>query len=224
MQEIFYFIKTGLSWFLDIIFPVRCLECKKTNQILCSTCIEKIKLTERQTVDDILAVYDYRDPIIKKAIWELKYHHSPIVGQKLGQLLYNEFLEEIINLQMFSGGSSIYVIPIPISNNRKKHRGYNQSEIIAKSFCDSCENKILELKNNIIIKKIDTIAQAKLTNRTKRLKNLKGVFEIKNPQRVIGKTIIVVDDVTTTGATMTEIIKILKKSGAKKVIGFAIAH
>ena len=56
------------------------------------------------------------------------------------------------------------------------------------------------------------------------MENVRGVFEIKNPEIVKGRTIVVIDDVTTTGGTISEIIKILKKAGAKKVVGFAVAH
>ncbi len=81
------------------------------------------------------------------------------------------------------------------------------------------------MKNNEAeIKNKNTIPQARLTNRNKRLQNIKGAFSIINTNIIKGKTVIIIDDVTTTGGTMLEIIKILKKSGAKKVIGFAVAH
>ncbi|MEK7106073.1 MAG: phosphoribosyltransferase family protein, partial [Patescibacteria group bacterium] len=64
----------------------------------------------------------------------------------------------------------------------------------------------------------------RITNRNERLKNVKGVFEIKNPEVVKGRTIIIIDDVTTTGGTIKEILKLLKNSGAKKAVGFTVAH
>ena len=125
---------------------------------------------------------------------------------------------------MFGEGSPVYIIPVPISKDRKENRGYNQSEIIAKSFCSAAPLNIFQLKNKIIFKKTNTIPQAKLNNRNRRLQNIKGAFEIKNSEQVRGKTIIIIDDVTTTGGTILEIMKLLKKSGAKKVLGFAVAH
>ena len=121
-------------------------------------------------------------------------------------------------------GRSIYVIPIPISNKKTKTRGYNQSMMIAKGFCNSEKSGALELKNGIVYKKIDTLPQAKITNKKRRLENVKGVFEIKNEEKIKGRTFIIIDDVVTTGGTMNEIMKILKKAGAKKVYGFAVAH
>ena len=217
-------MKSGLNLLLEILFPSKCLGCKKNGEILCENCIDGFHLAERPTEDKIVALYDYRDPLIKKTIWKLKYYHSPYLGKKLGELLYLSFLEEIQLLQMFSAGSPILIIPVPISNDKRKLRGYNQSEIIVKGFCNFANTNLFTIKKNIVYKKINTIPQARIENRARRLKNIKGTFEIKNKEQIIGKTIIIIDDVTTTGGTLGEIIKILKKSGAKKVIGFAVAH
>lgn len=217
-------IKREFSLLLEILFPSRCLGCKKKGKILCESCIDGIRLAERPTEEKIMALYDYRDPLVKQAIWKLKYYHSPYLGRKLGELLYSSFLEEIQLLQMFSAGSPIYIVPVPISNDKRKVRGYNQSEIIARGFCNFADTNLFTLKKDIICKKANTIPQARIENRAKRLKNIKGAFEIKNVEHIIGKTIIVIDDVTTTGGTLGEMIKILKKSGAKKVVGFAVAH
>lgn len=217
-------LKSIINWVLDVIFPEKCLGCNIKASIICTHCALLIRRTERETSGGIMAAFDYRDPLIKKAIWTLKYHHRKHVGQKLGELLYNAMIEEVADMTNFTKGQPIYVIPVPLSRTRKKMRGYNQAEAIAKSFCECTTNKICELKNKIIIKKVNTIPQAKITNRNTRLKNIKNAFEIISPSLVYGKTIIIIDDVTTTGGTMTEIIKLLKKSGAKKVVGFAVAH
>jgi ComF family protein len=223
-MNIHSFIKEVRNFILESLFPTKCIGCQTKNEILCSNCIYKIRPTERETSEKILAVFDYRDSIIKKAIWELKYHHKRYVGEKLGQLLYEFLIEDISEIRTYASGQPIYVIPIPISHKKLKLRGYNQANIIAKSFCESSPVKIFELKNNIVYKKIDTLPQAKITNRKRRLENVRGVFDIKNPENIKGKTIIIIDDVTTTGGTINEIMKILKQAGAKKVIGFAVAH
>lgn len=219
-----FIIKKWIDFILEILFPSSCIGCHKKGVILCENCVNSLEIAKRPTEEKIMALYDYRDPIVKKAIWKLKYYHSPYLGQKLGELLYQSFLEEIYLLQMFCQGSSIYVIPVPISSDKKKIRGYNQSEIIARNFCKSTTSDMLELKTNIIYKKPNTIPQARIENRARRLKNVKDTFYIKNEKQIRGKTIIVIDDVTTTGGTLIEIFKILKKSGAKKVVAFTIAH
>lgn len=212
------------NFLLDTLFPIKCLGCQVKNEILCNNCIPKIQLVQREVSENISAVFDYRDSLIRKAIWELKYHHKRYLGEKLGQLMYEHFIEDISDMKVGVLGRSIFVIPVPVSNKKKKVRGYNQTEAIAKGFCKQAEVGIFELKDRIIYKKIETLPQAKITSRKRRLENVRGVFEIKNPEIVKGRTIIVIDDVTTTGGTISEIMKVLKSSGAKKVVGFAIAH
>ncbi|NVN96719.1 ComF family protein [Candidatus Nomurabacteria bacterium] len=224
MEKTIFTIKSGFNFLLEILFPSKCIGCHKSGEILCQNCIDGIRLAERPTEDKILALYDYRDPIIKNAIWKLKYYRSPYLGRKLGELLFNSFLEEIELLRMFSLGSPILVIPVPISHDKRKLRGYNQSEIIAKSFCSFGYSNLFKFGKNIIYKKSNTIPQARIENRVRRLKNVKDAFLIRNKEIVKGRTVIIIDDVTTTGGTLTEIIKLLKKSGSKKVVAFAVAH
>ena len=212
------------TYIIDLILPEACLGCKIKGEIICSNCFLKIKRAERETGEGILACFDYRDPLIKKAIWDLKYHNRFIIGKKFGEVLYESFLENIAYLKIYTKGIPILVIPVPLYNSRQKKRGYNQAKIIAESFCKSSGKEILKLMDNVVIKQINTEQQAKLTNRSRRIKNIRGAFKIINNEKIKGQTIIIIDDVTTTGGTITEIIKILKKSGAKKVIGLAVAH
>lgn len=218
------FINKIKNFLLDTLFPTKCIGCDTKDEILCDMCITKIRLAERETERDIIALYDYRDPIIKKAIWELKYHHKRYLGEKLGKLLYESMIEELGDMRVYIAGRSILVVPVPISNKKTKLRGYNQALTIAKGFCSSVPSGTFEIKNNIVTKKIDTLPQARITDRKRRLENVRGVFGVKNKEIVKGRTVIVIDDVTTTGGTINEVMKILKKSGAKKVIGFAVAH
>ncbi len=216
-------IKSIKRHLLDILFPTKCPGCQTKNEIFCPNCINKIHLSREESGDNIMSLFDYHDPIIKNAIWAIKYHHKRYLGEKLGQLLYESFIEDISELKALTG-RSILVIPVPVSKKKLKLRWYNQAEVIAKGFCRSGGQENLKLKNNIVYKKFETIPQVKILSREKRLKNIKGVFDIKNENIIKGRTIIVIDDVTTTGGTMTEIMKILKKSGARKVIGLAVAH
>ncbi len=217
-------MKSLIASFLDIMFPEQCLGCKSKGTILCKECLLKIRRAERETSRDIFACFDYRDPTIKRAIWNLKYYHKKHLGEILGHLLYQALLEEIASMKIYAGERPLLVIPVPLSRTRRKMRGYNQAQYITYGFCKDADKKSLELSTTIIVKKVDTVPQARITNRTTRLKNIHGAFEIKNPSIVKGRTIIIIDDVTTTGGTITEIMQLLKKSGAKKVVGFAVAH
>jgi ComF family protein len=216
-------VKTILGFFTDLLLPERCISCKKKGSIICNNCTIGLRKAERETANNIYACYDYRDPIIKRAIWELKYHKRRHIGEKLGQLMYEEFIEDLSEIYQYQNGQSIYVIPVPISKDRLRGRGYNQAKILAKSFCNY-DKKSFKLENNLITKNKKTTPQAKISNRTRRLNNVKGIFKITNKEFVNGKTFIIIDDVTTTGATFLEITKILKGAGAKKILCFAVAH
>ncbi len=217
-------MKSVVNWLLDILFPRSCISCHIRGEIICDNCISKIRIAERETDSNIYALYDYRDPVVKKAIWDLKYHKHRHLGERLGQLLYEGRIEDISDIREYSQGRTIYVVPVPVSRSRGKSRGYNQAEIIGKQFCLSEGSGALELRDDFIVKNIDTIPQARIANRAKRIQNIHGAFEVKNFNDIKGRTIIIVDDVTTTGATLREIMKLFKKFGAKKVVGFTVAH
>jgi predicted amidophosphoribosyltransferase len=84
--------------------------------------------------------------------------------------------------------------------------------------------EVLVLEKNVLVKIEDTEHQARIKDRNVRLKNLAGTFAVKNPELIAKKNIILIDDVTTTGATLNEARRTLKKSGARKVIAFTVAH
>jgi ComF family protein len=218
------FIEQIKQILLNILFPLKCINCQIKDSSLCDDCINKISFNERKTDEDIYAIFDYRDPIIRKAIWELKYHYHFHLGQKLGQLLYKSFINKLENLKLIASDSIIYVIPVPISNKKKRLRGYNQSLILAREFCLNNQEKILKLNKNLIYKKNENKPQAKIINRQQRLNNVKNVFETKNNEKIKNQVFIVIDDVTTTGGTLSEILKILKRNKAKKAIGLTLAH
>ena len=217
-------IKSIFEALIEILLPSRCFGCQAKYQILCSNCLNNAQKSEREANNQIIALFDYHDPLIKRIIWSLKYHHLKALGIRLGQFLYENLLEYISEIREYTKGQKIIVIPVPISKKRFRIRGYNQALVIASGFCKSDKEEIFELRNDIVIKKIKTIPQARIKNRKDRLKNIRGAFAIKNQKKIKNRVIFVIDDVTTTGGTINEIIKILKKAKAKKVIGLAIAH
>lgn len=222
-MQLFKIIKKINGFILDTLFPVYCYGCKKEGEILCENCLQKIKINERETGENIIAVFDYQDYLIKKIIWNLKYHNQKNIGKKLGQILFEFTKNEISEINFLTSGKPIIVIPVPSSPKRFKERGYNHAEILAKKFCqENPEN--LEFNKNIVFKKIETKHQAKISNKKARLKNIKNSFGINPNTTIKGRSIFVIDDVTTTGGTFLEINKILKKAGAKKVLGIALAH
>jgi ComF family protein len=107
--------------------------------------------------------------------------------------------------------------------NNLKERGYNQSELIVREIFKFDDGKNFDISLDALSKIKETPHQSELKNKSERLKNLKNCFEAKS-EKIAGKNIILIDDVITTGTTMNEASKCLKEAGAKRIIGFSLAH
>jgi competence protein ComFC len=143
------------------------------------------------------------------------------------------------------------LIPIPLSKKRRRERGFNQAELLCREIIkiqkknrltpdpspyqgEGCQRRgeVFTLATNILIKIKETEHQALIKDRNRRLKNLEGTFAVKNHRPnekekanfLKGKNIILIDDITTTGATLSEARRMLRASGARKVIAFTVAH
>jgi len=227
-----------LNSFFDTILPEYCLGCQLRGQLLCQECLQNITPARYQENDNIFSAFDYRDPVIRKALWELKYKNKKKLAKIVGQALYGNLIEEISEIKAFSPGKPLILIPIPLSKKRQKERGYNQAQLMANALAQNAPPDLFEINNNLIKRIRETPPQAKINNRKKRLENIKGAFALNiwksdfqnsrsrkpTSQTIRGRTIIVVDDISTTGGTLLEVMKLLKKAGAKKVLGFAVAH
>ncbi|MFW6124121.1 MAG: ComF family protein, partial [Acidobacteriota bacterium] len=112
------------------------------------------------------------------------------------------------------------VLPIPLHKKRKRERGFNQSYELAKYIA---ENRGIEMLDRVLIKKINVPPQTSLPAEQRKINN-KGAFEVKNPHRIRKKTLLLVDDVYTTGATIRECSLVLMKSGAKEVRAITLAQ
>jgi len=189
---------------------------------LCANCIENSEKSLQSNFTYIHSVFDYKNKTIKRAIWKLKYEERTAIAEVLGQILHDKILEEISEEQLFENLRTVLVVPIPLSKKSFRKRGYNQSELIARSLCKK-DSETYELANNVLYKIKETPNQMSLKSKRDRLQNLKGAFSVKN-SRVKGKDIILIDDITTTGATINEARRTLLATGAKSVRAYTIAH
>jgi len=212
-----------LNTILDIVFPVNCVGCKKSGVILCENCLSGSPNAERESAPWIFPIYDYRHPIIKKSIWMFKYNNKRKFADIFGIVLHERIIEELSELEVMENFREPLLIPIPLSHYRLKERGYNQALLLCKKIIELGSGN-LKLEKGVLIKPKETMHQAKIENRSARLKNIVGSFTVKNPEIIKNRNIILIDDVTTTGATLTEARKILKQSGAKKIVAFTVAH
>ncbi|MFA6300802.1 MAG: phosphoribosyltransferase family protein [Candidatus Paceibacterota bacterium] len=216
-----------LNTILDIIFPSKCILCNKYGVDLCLDCLKDAPTAERESANWIFPLYDYRHPAIKKSLWLLKYKGKKRLANVFAEILYDKILEELSELEILQNFTKPVLIPIPLSPKRYRERGFNQAQLICEELIKINNLRYsvdIKLENSVLIKPRDTEHQARIKNRTARLKNIIGSFAVKNKEKIKERNIILIDDITTTGATLSEAKKVLKHSGAKKVIAFTVAH
>lgn len=211
-----------LNTILNYIFPEYCIICKKFGTDICDDCINSISITKKETLNWIFPLFDYNDVKIKKIIKTLKYKKRKHIAEKLGFYLSDKIQEELYELEIFYNFKNPIMIPIPLSNKRYKERGFNQSEILCKYIQE--RNPNIKIINNSLIKHKETKHQADIKNKKDRLINLVDSFMVKNHNLIKDQNIILIDDISTTGATLIEAKKTLIKAGAKKVYAFVVAH
>lgn len=146
----------------------------------------------------------------KKFIHKVKFMSQPYLLMNIAGLITDWAAEK---LPPADG-----LVPVPLHPARLMNRGFNQSEILA-----SIISRYLGMKYcDILRREKDTIPQTEL-NRQQRLENLKGAFVLKDGNRTAGNSYWLIDDVTTTGATLAECARVLKNSGAKNIYAFCLA-
>lgn len=211
-----------LNTILSLFFPNYCLVCRQQGQYLCLRCLNDLPLAENPEEDFIVSCFNYRDKAVKNAIWTLKYRGRHSIAEILAQTMSDKLTEELSELESFDDFRNPVIIPIPLSVKRLRERGFNQAEKLATELVKI--NPELSLVRNVLTKTKETQNQARIKDRDQRLKNLKGCFEIRNSELIKNRNIILIDDVSTTGATMLEAKRVLEKAGARKIIGLTLAH
>jgi competence protein ComFC len=215
-----------LNTILEIFFPVKCVACGRAGSELCLFCLSLAPRAKSENLSWIFTLYDYRHPPIKKALWLLKYNGKKRLAKIFAEILYERILEELSELSIIENFREPILIPIPLSSKRYHERGYNQAQLICEELVRLSKTNDFTLANNILIKPKETEHQARLKDRRTRLKNIVGSFAVKekNINLIKNRNIILIDDITTTGATLVEAKKVLKNAGARKIIAFTIAH
>jgi competence protein ComFC len=169
--------------------------------------------------DDSLAFFPYQDSDIKKAVLEIKARNNHKLLKALCSVAAEILIEELSELKTWNNFNPTLVVAIPPSSRSK---GFNQSEEIAKMIISELNSEIRLLKGALV--KVRTTPIQHSLPREKRLKNLRRSMEAKYAEKIAGADIIVVDDVTTTGATFEEAARALKEIGARKIFCIALAH
>ncbi|HOH47242.1 MAG TPA: ComF family protein [Candidatus Cloacimonadota bacterium] len=216
---------------LDLLYPPTCLVCRKrleqAEDRLCPDCRSQISRPEGEhcrkcgspvkgSYCEACADFHYSFKLCRSA-----YQYGDVVKQLVHALKYEELLGagDILaeGMQEYCSTHKSFedydaVIPVPLHRVRKRERGYNQSEHLARKLA----SRLGIPCSNAVTRPHYTSSQTRL-GRTERSKNLSGAFRVRNPKSIRDKKIILVDDVFTTGSTVNEISKLLLDNGAKQV-------
>lgn len=222
---------------LDLFFPrqAKCIFCSKETSTLgiCDDCYEHMPFIKEptcdicggtlvgkgsvciecknrtMTFDKCYCILEYRDEVRSKII-ALKQNGKKHIAETFAYLVEDKVMPLLENIDI--------IIPVPIHEERVKERGFNQSEVLCKNLQST--GKV----NKDICRRIKNTPHQTGLGRDNRESNLVGAFEIKDKKQIKDKTILIVDDIYTTGSTLNEIAKTLYKCKAKKVIALCLAR
>jgi len=234
--------------FLDILFPIECLGCGREKFWLCPDCNNKINFNVLQMcssckkvnkfgitceecktdtfLDGLLSAVSYEDKLVAKLIKTFKYSFVKDISKNLSGIFISFLQNMIIDTkeadlpQVLKNLNQHIIMPVPLHIKRKRWRGFNQSEELAKVISEYFNTQI---NLDSLIRTKNKSPQAKLKGAERRM-NVKGCFRVKNNDLVKDKIIILIDDVVTTASTLDECAKVLKLAGAKEVWGWTVAR
>ncbi|MFH0987736.1 MAG: phosphoribosyltransferase family protein [Patescibacteria group bacterium] len=228
-------------FFTDLFFPKHCLGCSILGAYICPKCQKLFRYLDRGTcfyckksslyglthpiclknfnIDGVIAVFYYNN-LLKKIIKNIKYRLVTEAWKDLTRTIKPEAVRQIGFYKRMS--KDFFLQPIPLTRKKIRERGFNQAFLITKFF-----QKFLDFPiSDFLMRVKETLPQAELKTKKDRYNNLRGAFKINpvNKSGIIGSKIILVDDVVTTGSTVREAAKALKKAGAAKIYVLALAR
>ena len=223
------------AWLLDLVFPKSCLGCgaegefvcapcsravvfrapqclvcsrRNFDGILCSTCREKSSLRR------FLAPFSYGEPLIRDLIHAYKYE-----GVRELKAFFADEILAFLNFYSIRPRAESVVVPIPLHRSRERQRGFNQAVLLAEELARRMNLAVLPM----LSRRRATEQQIDMASYAKRRENIAGAFAVTDPAAVLGHTVILIDDVATSGATLSEAAQTLRQAGARSVWAIAIA-
>lgn len=225
-------MKKALINLVDFFLPRLCPACNnkltQNDFLVCQSCFNSIKIAEDDRIKNEFErkfrsdnlVKDFASPfvfekekVLQQLLHKLKYDSDYQIGKALGETAGQLMFKRIESWQCDM------LIPIPLFHSRMSERGYNQSLVLAKGISKTCG---IPVKKNIIKRRRYTNTQTNLSLHERKL-NISEAFSVVKPKIVKHKRIAIVDDVITTGATISECAKVLINEGASEIFAVSVA-
>lgn len=207
---------------LDFIWPRFCLSCKKEGSLCCKQCQEKIELLDinyqawpdekKFIFEKCYVCLDFQQTFAQKLIKTFKYQYIQELSSVLSDILYHQ--SQRIHLP-----TNTIISNIPLHLKKKKQRGFDQTEVLAKDLSQK-----INLPYQTLLKRVKFNKTQAQLNRSERLLNVENIFASK--QKMYSSNIecvLLIDDIATTGATLNEAAKVLKLAGYPRIIALVLA-
>lgn len=234
-------IKSFFDFGLDFLFPAD--ETVERIRDIPSSSLANILEASEDNIEGTSTLFKYSDERVKHLVWEIKYHKNEKIAETSAVLMAEQVKKYVemrhpANEPIEKWRSGKYdpflVVSIPQTSRRFRERGFNHTKIIAELVVKHLPANFI-LVDNILKKIRHTPKQSSIENREERFTNIVGAFAVvESPaptpipvgrwSKIVGKNIILIDDVITTGATIGEARRVLLDAGAKSVFAFGIAH
>jgi ComF family protein len=191
--------------FLDLIFPPRCEVCRGLGpEALCEKCQKKINFLSPSAFIHSVGVYE--GPL-KTAIQRFKFKKKINLAEPLGVLLV-KYLSHNLDMNLVD-----LIVPVPLHERRVRERGFNQAELLSHTITKYYD---VPTVSGALFRTRETHPQFDLP-RAERIKNVRGAFEVKGGSLLRDRSLLLLDDIYTTGSTVSECTRVLKAAGARQV-------
>lgn len=216
-------VRKFLTFIKLALFPYRCLSCGTYGHILCKHCFRK-KINITHPSEHSTTFVSYKDKHIKEIIQIAKYNSSPEVLEIFAPILAEYIYDAFLEAKIFSNLNKVICIPVPISKKRLRDRGYNQSKLLAEYVSETLAQRYQidsEIKDNLIIRIKDT-QLAHVSSKQERFRLIRDAFVRVGEIDTENVLIYIIDDVITSGATTSELMRTLHITNKVEIL--AIAH
>ena len=167
------------------------------------------------------SLFSYKNASVRACVLAIKYKRHKEMISRMAAYLYEDMFDLLSDIMLFEGERKIILIPMPASKRRMKKYGFNQCEDLCREI--SKLGDFFKLETDTLLKSRETESQTKFA-KSERLKNVEGSMVVRGTEKIKDQTVVVVDDVYTTGATTKEARRALKGAGARRAISFTLGH
>lgn len=211
-----------LDRIISYLFPDSCVGCKTQGSLLCGSCNQALTPALKPAEDWISSCYSFKDKRVSRLVWLLKYGNgkrvacifAPAMAQAMSTIVKNHDTRK----------EPVVFLPVPISRERRRERGYNQAELLANAITRELSDSRITVETRLITRNQGLINQAKIRERGARQKNIANSFSVTPGIVPTSSVIVIIDDVTTTGATLSEMKATLMRAGFVHIYAQTAAH